>query len=257
MAEGHHGLSHHGDRPEQLEKLARLNTYQTELFAGFLEKLRGTPEGDGNLLDHSLFLYGASLSNPNLHAHYELPLTLVGGAAGRLAGDRHLVFPAETPMTNLLLAMLDNLDVEVDAIGDSTEPLDLELLQRLGGLHVLRCAPLAVTLLLGCAAVHAGPLLDAVKAGDTRGRASGSPSGPMRTTPTPTARRRCTGLCIRTISSSRACSSMRARVLPRQIVTVCRRSTWQPRTVARRWCARCSSMAPTRIPGCPRARRRS
>ena len=126
ITEGHHGLSHHGDRPEQLEKLARLNTYQTELFAGFLEKLRGTPEGDGNLLDHSLFLYGASLSNPNLHAHYDLPLTLVGGAAGRLAGDRHLVFPAETPMTNLLLAMLDKVDVEVDALGDSTEPLDLE-----------------------------------------------------------------------------------------------------------------------------------
>src|SRR5690606_16266242 len=60
--EGHHGLSHHGDRPEQLEKLARLNTYQTDLFAWFLEKLRNTPEGDGNLLDHSLFLYGASLS---------------------------------------------------------------------------------------------------------------------------------------------------------------------------------------------------
>jgi hypothetical protein len=124
--EGHHGLSHHGDRPEQLEKLARLNTYQTELFAGFLDKLRGTPEGDGNLLDHSLFLYGASLSNPNLHAHYDLPLTLVGGAAGRLAGDRHLVYPAETPMTNLLLAMLDKVEVPTESLGDSTDRLDLE-----------------------------------------------------------------------------------------------------------------------------------
>ena len=124
--EGHHGLSHHGDRPEQLEKLARLNTYQTELFAGFLDKLRGTPEGDGNLLDHSLFLYGASLSNPNLHAHYDLPLTLVGGAAGRLAGGRHLVYPAETPMTNLLLAMLDKVEVPTESLGDSTDRLDLE-----------------------------------------------------------------------------------------------------------------------------------
>jgi hypothetical protein len=128
ITEGHHGLSHHGDRPEQLEKLARLNTYQTELFAGFLAKLRSTPEGDGNLLDHSLFLYGASLSNPNLHAHYNLPLTLVGGAAGRLAGDRHLVFPAETPMTNLLLAMLDKVAVPTETLGDSTGALDIEAL---------------------------------------------------------------------------------------------------------------------------------
>jgi hypothetical protein len=121
--EGHHGVSHHGDRPEQLEKLARLNTYHTELFAGFLAKLASTPEGDGTLLNHSLFLYGASLSNPNLHAHYDLPLSLVGGAGGALEGDRHLVFPAETPMTNLLLAMLDKVGVPADALGDSTEPL--------------------------------------------------------------------------------------------------------------------------------------
>jgi hypothetical protein len=124
--EGHHGLSHHGDRPEQLEKLARLNTYQTDLFAWFLDKLRSTPEGDGNLLDHSLFLYGASLSNPNLHAHYNLPLTLVGGAAGRVAGNRHLVYEGEPPMTNLLLAMLDKVDVPVPLLGDSTGPLPLE-----------------------------------------------------------------------------------------------------------------------------------
>jgi hypothetical protein len=121
--EGHHGVSHHGDRPEQLEKLARLNTYQTELFAGFLNKLKSTPDGDGTLLDHSLFLYGASLSNPNLHAHYDLPLTLVGGAGGALEGDRHVVFPAETPMANLLLTMLDKVGVPTESIGDSTEPL--------------------------------------------------------------------------------------------------------------------------------------
>ena len=123
--EGHHGLSHHGDRPEQLEKLARLNTYQTELFAGFLEKLKATPEGEGNLLDHSLLLYGASLSNPNLHAHYDLPITLVGGAGGALAGDRHLVFEPETPMTNLLVSLLDKAGVPVEKLGDSTGRLEL------------------------------------------------------------------------------------------------------------------------------------
>ncbi|HLF13188.1 MAG TPA: DUF1552 domain-containing protein [Gammaproteobacteria bacterium] len=123
ITEGHHGLSHHQDRPEQLEKYARLNTYQTDLFAWFLEKLRSTPEGDGNLLDHSLFLYGASLSNPNLHAHYDLPLALVGGAAAK---GRHLVFPPETPMTNLLLALLDKAGVDAETLGDSTGRLDIE-----------------------------------------------------------------------------------------------------------------------------------
>jgi hypothetical protein len=124
--EGHHGLSHHGDRPEQLEKLSRLNTYQTTLFAWFLDKLKATPDGDGTLLDHSLFLYGASLSNPNLHAHYDLPLTLVGGGSGRHSGGRHLVFPPETPMTNLLLSLLDNAGVHAESLGDSTGRLDIE-----------------------------------------------------------------------------------------------------------------------------------
>jgi hypothetical protein len=123
--EGHHGVSHHGDRPEQIEKLARLNTYQTDLFAGFLAKLKATPDGDGTLLDHSLFLYGASLSNPNLHAHYDLPLTLVGGAGGTLEGNRHLVFPPETPMTNLLLSMLDKVGAPTESLGDSTGPLNI------------------------------------------------------------------------------------------------------------------------------------
>jgi hypothetical protein len=118
--EGHHGLSHHQDRPEQLEKLSRLNTYQTELFKGHLEQLDATPEGGGSLLDHSLFLYGASLSNPNLHAHYNLPLTMVGGERAQHQGGRHLVFPDETPMTNLLLAMLDKVGVEAASLGDST-----------------------------------------------------------------------------------------------------------------------------------------
>src|SRR5690606_35307716 len=126
--EGHHGLSHHGDRPGQLEKLNKLNTYQTQLFAAFLDKMATTREGDGSLLDHSLFLYGASLSNPNLHAHYDLPLTLVGGAGGRVAGNRHLVYPPETPMTNLLLTMLDKVGVPAETLGDSTGRLDLETL---------------------------------------------------------------------------------------------------------------------------------
>jgi hypothetical protein len=124
--EGHHGLSHHQDRPEQLEKLARLNTYQTDLFVWFLDKLAATQEGDGTLLDHSLFLYGAALSNPNLHAHYDLPTSVVGGNASWHAGGQHLVFPDRTPMTNLLLTLLDKVGVPADTLGDSTGRLQVE-----------------------------------------------------------------------------------------------------------------------------------
>ena len=125
ITEGHHGLSHHQDNPNQLAKYARLGTYQAELFSWFLEKLKSTPEGDGTLLDHSLFLYGAGLSNPNLHAHYDLPLVLVGSAAGQLKGGRHIVYKQETPMTNLLLSMLDKVGVRTEKLGDSTGRLEL------------------------------------------------------------------------------------------------------------------------------------
>lgn len=120
ITEGHHGLSHHQDRPEQIEKLSRLNTYQTDLFRSHLDRLDSTPEDGGTMLDQSLFLYGASLSNPNLHAHYNLPLTMVGADRAIHQGGRHLVFPEDTPMTNLLLSMLDKVGVEVDSLGDST-----------------------------------------------------------------------------------------------------------------------------------------
>jgi len=124
ITEGHHGLSHHGDNPGQIEKLARLNTYQADLFAWFLEKLSTTADGDGTLLDHSMFLYGAGLSNPNLHAHYDLPLAVIGGPA-RPGGGRHVVFREETPMTNLLLGLLDKTGVHVEKLGDSTGRIEV------------------------------------------------------------------------------------------------------------------------------------
>jgi hypothetical protein len=122
ITEGHHGLSHHSDDPNKLARYAKLNTYQAQLFAAFLERLRQTPDGDGSLLDHSMFLYGASLSNPNLHAHYDLPLLVVGDG---LKGGRHLTHPADTPMTNLLLAMLDKSGIPTEKLGDSTGRVDL------------------------------------------------------------------------------------------------------------------------------------
>lgn len=127
ISEPHHGLSHHGDKPEQIEKYSRLNTYQSELFAYFLEKLRSTQDGNGNLLDSSLLLYGGAMSNPNVHLHRNLPLVLVGGGGG-LKGNRHLSFdPTEmVPMTNLLVSVLDKAGVTVDTLGDSTGRLDLD-----------------------------------------------------------------------------------------------------------------------------------
>jgi Protein of unknown function (DUF1552) len=125
LTQGHHTMSHHGEQPERIATYAKLNTYQTELFAWFLDKLGSTPDGNGTLLDHSLFLYGASMSNPNLHAHFDLPLALVGGAAGRPGAGRHSVQPTDTPMSNLLLTMLDRAGVPLPTeLGDSTGPLD-------------------------------------------------------------------------------------------------------------------------------------
>ena len=127
LTQGHHTMSHHGEDPERIATYAKLNTYQTELFAWFLEKLASTPEGDGTLLDRSLLLYGASMSNPNLHAHFDLPLALVGGPAGRPGAGRHSVQPTDTPMSNLLLTMLDRAGVPLPGqLGDSTGQLDLE-----------------------------------------------------------------------------------------------------------------------------------
>ena len=125
VTEGHHGLSHHQDRPDQIAKYAKVGAYQALLFAWFLQKLQSTPEGDGTLLDHSLFLYGAGLSNPNTHAHSDLPLLVLGGRDSRLEGNRHLVFRGQTPMTNLLLGLLDKAGVHAETLGDSNGRISL------------------------------------------------------------------------------------------------------------------------------------
>jgi hypothetical protein len=126
LTQGHHTMSHHQERPENIERYAKLNTYQTDLFAWFLGKLASTPEGDGTLLDHSLFLYGGAFGNPNLHAHIDLPLTLVGGPAGRPGGGLHHVEPSSTPLANLLLTLLDGVGVPIESIGNSTGRVVLE-----------------------------------------------------------------------------------------------------------------------------------
>ena len=122
VTEGHHSISHHGDKPEKLSLYTKVNTYHTELFASFLDALRSTPEGAGTLLDSSMLLYGSGLSDPNLHDHRDLPMLVVGGHTAK--DGRHIAAPIDTPVTNLLLTMLDRADVHVDELGDSTGPLD-------------------------------------------------------------------------------------------------------------------------------------
>jgi Protein of unknown function (DUF1552) len=118
--EGHHATSHHQNRPEKIEKLVRIQTYHVGLFADFLKKLNSTQDGDGTLLDHSLILFGSNMSNSNVHNHFPLPNLVVGRAAGSHKGGRHLKYPDHTPMTNLILSMLDKVGVPMDTLGDST-----------------------------------------------------------------------------------------------------------------------------------------
>ena len=124
VSEPHHGLSHHRDNPKQLEKLVKINIYHASLFSSFVERLSSTPDGDGTLLDHSMVLYGAGLSNPNTHSHIDLPLAVLGEGAGRLKGGRHLQYPTGTPMTNLLLTLLNKSGIPMDSLGDSTGVLE-------------------------------------------------------------------------------------------------------------------------------------
>ena len=120
VSDAHHQISHLINDPEAVANVARVNAYHMSLFASFLERLRATPDGDGNLLDNVLIVYGAGIGNANLHSHDDLPIALVGGGGGRVRGDRHLVLPKDTPLANLYLTLLDKLDVPVDRFGDST-----------------------------------------------------------------------------------------------------------------------------------------
>ena len=128
VPEAHHPLSHHGDAPDLVEHMAKINVYHAQLFARYVAKLAATPDGDGSLLDHSTILYGSGISNSNAHSGDNLPLLLVGGGAGRLAGGRHLVYKDEPSMANLLVTLMDKLDVPVERIGGSTGRLSIDTL---------------------------------------------------------------------------------------------------------------------------------
>jgi hypothetical protein len=116
-----HNLSHHSEIPAKLDRLAELNAYHTQTIMGyFLERLDSTPDGGGSLLDHSMVLYGSGMSNSNQHDHMPLPILLAGGASGRLQGGRHIRAGAGTPLSNVLVAMLDKLGVGAESFADST-----------------------------------------------------------------------------------------------------------------------------------------
>jgi hypothetical protein len=123
ISEAFHPASHHQNNPDRLEQLTKIQTYHVGLFAYMLEKLQSIKDGDGTLLDHTLMLYGSGMSNSNIHNHSPLPIVVAGGAAGNLKGGRHVKYPEETPMANLLLTILHKAGVEQQSIGDSTGPL--------------------------------------------------------------------------------------------------------------------------------------
>jgi hypothetical protein len=124
VPDGHHPVSHHQNDPVKIEKLAKINTFHMLQFTYFLEKLRHTPDGDGTLFDHSLFVYGSGMSDSNLHFQLDLPTLIVGGGAGTAKGGRHIAYRNDTPVANLWLAMLDKVDVPIEKFGDSTGKLE-------------------------------------------------------------------------------------------------------------------------------------
>ncbi len=125
VPEDHHECSHHQNNPEKLAKLAKINTYHLTLFTRLVEKMKATRDGDGNLLDHSYLLYGAGMSDGDLHSPLDVPLLLVGKGCGQLKGNRHVWYPLEKkmPMTNLHITMLHRLGVPIDKMSDSTGEL--------------------------------------------------------------------------------------------------------------------------------------
>jgi hypothetical protein len=119
IPEAHHPLTHHGNDPTKIAKVAKINQFHVSLFADFLKKLQSTPEGNGSLLDHSLYLYGSGMGNPNVHNHTNLPILVAGGAAGNMQGGRHIKFDKPMPLANLHLTLLNKVGVRLESFADS------------------------------------------------------------------------------------------------------------------------------------------
>lgn len=124
VPDAHHAMTHHSLDSEKIAKVVLINKHHIEMFSYMLERMRSTPDGDGSLLDHSMIVYGSSISDGNQHLHHDLPIVLAGRAGGRLRGGQHLRFPRETPMNNLLLSLLDLVGAPTVRLGDSTGKLE-------------------------------------------------------------------------------------------------------------------------------------
>jgi hypothetical protein len=124
VSDPHHPLTHHGNDPAKIAKVAQINRFHVSLFAEFLEKMAATPEGAGSLLDHALYLYGSGMGNPNVHDHLNLPIIVAGGAAGNMRGGRHIRFEKPTPLANLHLTLLNKAGVRLDSFADSRGHVD-------------------------------------------------------------------------------------------------------------------------------------
>jgi hypothetical protein len=127
VPDAHHPISHHQREPEKVEKIAKINAYHVKIFAGYLEKLRSTADGDGTLLDHMTLIYGAGMADSNSHSPIDLPIVLAGGGVGQIKGGRHLRFKG-TALANLHLTLLDSFGVKIDKLGDSNGRVDPKLL---------------------------------------------------------------------------------------------------------------------------------
>ena len=120
VSDPHHPTSHHGNDPEKVAKISKINTFHVSLFSEFLQRMKETPDGDGSLLDHSVYLYGSGMGNPSLHDHENLPILVAGGAATGLKGGRHIRYEEGTNLANLHLTLLDRVGIHRDSFVDST-----------------------------------------------------------------------------------------------------------------------------------------
>ena len=120
-----HSASHHQEKEERILDFAKINKYHVSMIPYFLEKLKNTPDGDGNLLDNSVVLYGSPMGDSNVHNHKRVPMFLAGHAGGALKGNLHIKAADGTPMANAMLAMAQKLDLDIPSFGDSTAAMDL------------------------------------------------------------------------------------------------------------------------------------
>ena len=125
LPEAHHSISHHGNNPEKMKAYTKLNTYHVETLTYYLNKLKSIPDGDSNLLDNTVVLFGSGMSDGNVHNNYNVPVVVVGGQALQVKGNRHVKYPKGTPLANLMLGVMDRFGVQMDKFGDSTSEIDL------------------------------------------------------------------------------------------------------------------------------------